>query len=340
MRKQLVGGVVAGMLLLGACGDPGAEDGSGGAPAPDPPAASRTDGSGPPSQTNRQQAERDEEGDEERGKEGGASRAGPKSPGTSGGRASGPKPAPRVLYLGDSLAMENQDVLGSLLRDRLAARYTSAPYSGTTLCDYLEDTGEDSLVPDEDKAATLVRELRPDFVVLQFWGNSWGYTPCMGGVTYDKQRDTYFTRYAADARRLTGQIEEAARDVGAARPKVVWVSQGPDVMTPDRVRRVNELYRRQAAASGDLVSDAGRAVSPASARYRWVRELPCTADERAHPVYCTEPGGRTALHRGDDYLHFCLAPTTPKSRPCPVRSPGIRRIGQAVTDTVARAAKR
>ncbi|MEV0444418.1 SGNH/GDSL hydrolase family protein [Streptomyces spectabilis] len=317
MRKQLVAGALAGMLLLGACGDPGEEDA-----APRPPAAARTDASEPPSQTNRQQAERDRRTEK-----------GSRKPAR-------PKPAPRVLYLGDSLAMENQDVLGTLLRDQLAARYTSAPYSGTTLCDYLEGTGEDSLVPDKAKAARLVRELRPDFVVLQFWGNAWGYTPCMGGVTYDKQRDTYFARYAADARRLTRQIEEAARDAGAPRPKVVWVSQGPDVMTPDRVRRVNELYRRQAAASGDLVSDAGRVVSPASARYRWVRELPCTAYERSHPAYCTEPGGRTALHRGDDHLHFCLAPTTPKSRPCPVRSPGIRRIGQAVTDTVARAARR
>ncbi|WP_030688971.1 hypothetical protein [Streptomyces sp. NRRL B-1347] len=332
MRKQLVGGALAGMLLLGACGDPGEDGGPGGAAAPNPPAAARADGSERPSQTNRQRAEKDEPS-RKTGREPSDREPGDREP-------RGPKPAPRVLYLGDSLAMENQNVLGTLLRDRLAARYTSAPYSGTTLCDYLEGTGEDSLVPDKDKAAALVRKLRPDFVVLQFWGNAWGYTPCMGGVTYDKQRDTYFARYAADARRLTGQIEEAARDAGAERPKVVWVSQGPDVMTPDRVRRVNELYRRQAAASGDLVSDAGRAVSPPSARYRWVRELPCTADERAHPAYCTEPGGRTALHRGDDHLHFCLAPTTPKSRPCPVRSPGIRRIGQAVTDTVARAAKR
>ncbi|QDQ12696.1 SGNH/GDSL hydrolase family protein [Streptomyces spectabilis] len=328
MRKQLVGGALAGMLLLGACGDPGEDDA-----APRPPAAARTDASQPPSQTNRQQAERDRQAERDQHPEKNGRKPDRRKP-------AGPGPAPRVLYLGDSLAMENQDVLGTLLRDRLAARYTSAPYSGTTLCDYLEGTGEDSLVPDRDKAAKLVRELRPDVVVLQFWGNAWGYTPCMGGVTYDKQRDTYFARYAADARRLTRQIEEAARDAGAPRPKVVWVSQGPDAMTPDRVRRVNELYRRQAAASGDLVSDAGRAVGPASARYRWVRELPCTAYERSHPAYCTEPGGRTALHRGDDFLHFCLAPTTPKSRPCPVRSPGIRRIGQAVTDTVAAAARR
>ncbi|MEI5098793.1 SGNH/GDSL hydrolase family protein [Streptomyces sp. PmtG] len=323
MRKLLAAGMCAGALLLGACGDPGGEDETGGNAAP-PPAASRTAGADP-SPTHRKERESEKPRAERPADRERKPRA---------------KPKPRVLYLGDSLAMENQNVLGSLLRDQLAARYTSAPYSGTTLCDYLEGTGEDSLVPDKDKAATLVRELRPDFVVLQFWGNSWGYTPCMDGITHDKAPDTYYTRYAADARKLTGQIEDAAQEAGARRPKVVWVSQGPDAITPDRVRRVNDLYRRQAAASGDLVADAGRAVSPASARYRWVRELPCTAYERAHPQYCTESGGRTALHRGDDFLHFCLAPTTPKSRPCPVRSPGIRRIGQAVTDEVARAARR
>lgn len=329
MRKAWWIGVLLGALLAGGCGDPGsggdADRGAPPAPALDDP----TDGA---SQTTRGRAEanrdaRDERGGGRRAKPGGGAKDGPAAP--------RPTTRPKVLYLGDSLAMENQSVLGTLLRDQLGARYTSAPYSGTTLCDYLEGTGKDSLVPDKDKAAKLVRELRPDYVVLQFWGNAWGYTPCMEGITYDKARDRYFARYAADARRLTGQITDAAREAGGKRPRVVWVSQGPDPMTPDRVRRVNALYRQQAAANGDLVSDAGRSVSPAAARHTWVEKLPCTAYERAHRAYCTEPdSGRTALHRSDDPLHFCLAPTTAKSRPCPVRSPGIRRIGQAVTDTL------
>ncbi|MFF9898837.1 SGNH/GDSL hydrolase family protein [Streptomyces longispororuber] len=335
MRKQLVGGVLAGVLLLGACGDPGSDDG---ADAGRPPAPSSDTSADPPSQTNRQHAEREPDG--ERGRKGASAGTGRHRPGGGAPGRGGRAASPRVLYLGDSLAMENQDVLGELLRDQLAARYTSAPYSGTTLCDYLEGTGEDSLVPDKDKAATLVRKTRPTFVVLQFWGNAWGYTPCMKGVTHEQAPEKYYARYAADARRLTAQIEDAARDVDAPRPTVVWVSQGPDAITPDRVRRVNDIYRRHVAGTRDLVSDAGRAVSPAGDRYRWERVLPCTAYERAHPAYCTESGGRTALHRDDDFLHFCLAPTTPKSRPCPVRSPGIRRIGQAVTDTVARAAER
>ncbi len=292
MRKPwIVGvGVLLAAVLLGACGDPES------APPPDIPRASVT---------TQQRA-------------------------SASPSATSAKPAaPTVLYLGDSLAMEAQKVLGQELRRDLRARYTSAPYSGTTLCDYLEGTGERSLVPVADKAAALVRRLRPDFVVLQFWGNAWGYTPCMDGITYDASPEKYFQRYAADMERLADQIAAA----GDAR--IVWVSQGPDPITPDRVRRVNALYEKQAAASGDLVADAGKAVSAAGARYSWVQYLPCTAYERDHAEYCTQPGhDRTALHRDDDYLHFCLAPTTSTPKPCPVRSPGILRITLAITRVV------
>jgi hypothetical protein len=113
------------------------------------------------------------------------------------------------------------------------------------------------------------------------------------------------------------------------------VLQGPDPITPDRVRRVNVLYEQRAASSGDLVADAGKTVSPASARYTWTQYLPCTAYERAHPDYCTEPSrDRTALHLGDDYLPFCLAPTTSTPKPCPVRSPGILRIAREITRVI------
>ncbi|MEW2388707.1 SGNH/GDSL hydrolase family protein [Streptomyces venezuelae] len=312
MRKRSLwgAGVVAGVLLLGACGDPGSGDA---APADLPRASGSAAPSEPPSEpsaapsaTTRERAARD--------------------------AADKPSRAPKVLYLGDSLAMENQNVLGQQLKDRLGARYKSAPYSGTTLCDYLDGTGEDSLVPDKDKAAALVRAQRPDYVVLQFWGNAWGYTPCMKGITYDKRRAEYFDRYAADARRLAAQI----RGAGGGRTRVVWVLQGPDPITPDRVRRVNAIYQAQARASDGLVADAGKAVAPGADRYTWVEKLPCTAYERDHAAYCTEPGaGLTALHRDKDYLHFCLAPTTAKSRPCPVRSPGIRRMAEAVTSRVA-----
>ncbi|MGW1953059.1 SGNH hydrolase domain-containing protein [Streptomyces sp. NPDC001920] len=298
MRKPWWVGMVLAAVLLGACGDPA----SGPETAP-PPQAPRA------SATTQQRA--------------------PASPSAAGTAPSAPGEAPTVLYLGDSLAMEAQEVVGRELRRAVRARYISAPYSGTTLCDYLEGTGERSLVPAADKAAALVRRLRPDFVVLQFWGNAWGYTPCMDGITHDASPRRYFDRYAADMRRLADQIAAA----GDAR--IVWVLQGPDPITADRVRRVNALYDEQAAAAGDLVADAGKAVSAAGARYSWVQYLPCTAYEREHAGYCTQPGrDRTALHRDDDYLHFCLAPTTSKPKPCPVRSPGILRIAQEITRVV------
>ncbi|MFE6521933.1 SGNH/GDSL hydrolase family protein [Streptomyces sp. NPDC057794] len=302
MRKPWMVGVLLAGLLLGGCGDP--------ASAPDEPAPAAPHASASPHRT---------------------ATAPPASP------AARPREAPRVLYLGDSLAMENQKVLGQELRRDLRAEYTSAPYSGTTLCDYLEGTAERSLVPASDKAAALVRRLRPDVVVLQFWGNSWGYTPCMDGITHDASPARYFARYAADARRLTEQITAAGRGAG---PRIVWVAQGPDPITPGRIRRVNALYAERAAASGGLVSDAGKAVSPAGDRYTWTQYLPCTASERARPGDCTQPSrGRTALHRDDDYLHFCLAPTTSRPKPCPVRSPGILRIAREITKTVRQSAR-
>jgi hypothetical protein len=304
MRKPwmvAVAGAVLSALLLGGCGDPQ------GPPDEAPSAPSAPDAS----PTTRQ-------------------RAATASPGTPAA-----KPAPGVLYLGDSIATENQKVLGELLKDELDARYTAVPYSGTTLCDYLEGTADRSLVPAADKAAALVRRLRPDYVVLQFWGNAWDYTPCMDGVTYGEDRAEYFARYTAAAERLTDQIAGAG---GTRRPTIVWVLQGPDPMTPDRVRRVNALYEKQAEASGDLVADAGRAVSPASGRYTWTQYLPCTSYERAHDGYCTQPErGRTALHHDQDLLHFCLAPTTSKPRPCPVRSPGVTRMAREITRAIAEA---
>ncbi|WP_447038407.1 SGNH/GDSL hydrolase family protein [Streptomyces sp. DSM 118878] len=315
-----VAGALVGALLLGGCGDPGSGGDTPPAPtlpdapeapdASDVPAADAPRATATPSRRSPSPAARQRVAQKSRTK------------------------PPNVLYLGDSLAMENQSDLRDQLKNRLGARYRSAPYSGTTLCDYLEGTGKDSLVPEKDKAAALVREERPDYVVLQFWGNAWGYTPCMDGITYDEQRAKYFARYSADAAKLTAQIEGAA---GAGRTRVVWVLQGPDPMTPDRVRRVNGIYEARARASGGLTADAGRAVAPASSRYTWTETLPCTPYERRTPGFCTDPGrGRTALHRSDDPLHFCLAPTTAKSRPCPKRSPGIRRVTAAVTSAVAK----
>ncbi|MGW0602067.1 SGNH/GDSL hydrolase family protein [Streptomyces sp. NPDC002776] len=243
----------------------------------------------------------------------------------------------RALYLGDSIALENHKILANLLEDSGTATLHSAPHSGTTLCDYMEDkTGDSLLVPRNHTAAALVRAERPQVVVLQFWGNSWIYTPCMGKILAPQR--AYYERYAADARALTAEIERAAADVGIERPKLVWVLQGPDPMAPDRIRRVNEIYKAQAASTGDVTADAGAAVSRAGDRYTWVQRLPCNAYERAHPEYCTE-GTTTELHHDKDYLHFCLEPMTKDPKPCVKRSPGVMRYCQAIAATVAQHAR-
>ncbi|MFD3517504.1 SGNH/GDSL hydrolase family protein [Streptomyces sp. NPDC058657] len=244
------------------------------------------------------------------------------------------RPRPRqkypVLYLGDSLAMESQRVLGKRLGDTGRATVHSAPYSGTTLCDYLSGRAVDSLVPPQDKAAALVTTHRPRVVVLQFWGNAWGYTPCMDNIPQGSA--PYYERYAKDADTLTAQIAAAARSAGIPRPRIVWVLQGPDAFSADRTRRVNDLYRAQASATGDSVSDAGRAVSGEAGRYVWQQRLPCTGEERARAGDCRN--GLAEMHRDDDPLHFCQAPTTSKPQPCPVHSPGIARYTKAITATV------
>ncbi|GHA17787.1 hypothetical protein GCM10010329_46080 [Streptomyces spiroverticillatus] len=239
---------------------------------------------------------------------------------------------PTVLYLGDSLAMENQLSLAAAIEAGGRATVHNAPHSGTTLCDYLTGRPVRSLlVPDQDKAAALVARHRPRVVVLQFWGNSWGYTPCMDDIQQSSAR--YYTRYAEDAATLTSQIATAARRAGIPRPRIVWVLQGPDPLGSDRLTRVNDLYRAQAAATGDALADAGRAVTAPGARSTWQRQLPCTEAESTTPGACRN--GLTTLHRTDDPLHFCLAPTSTTPRPCPAPSPGITRYTRAIATAVA-----
>ncbi len=263
----------------------------------------------------------------------------PDSPSPSSGAESGgggggtaPREPQDVLYLGDSLAMEAQDILGDRLErsDRVDA-YTSEPVAGVTVCDYLQGRPGRSLVAAENKAAALVKEREPGVIVLQFWGNTWGYTPCMEGVEWGTPE--YYERYAADMRALTGQIADAAREADVPRPRLVWVQQPPDALHPDRIEQVNALYEQQAENSGDLLADGGRELRGDDGR--WTQYLPCNDHERRTAGLCTGPGDTAQLHRDDDPLHFCLAPTPEGGRPCPARSPGLERYSRAVADEVA-----
>ncbi|WP_338118412.1 hypothetical protein [Streptomyces coryli] len=232
----------------------------------------------------------------------------------------------RVLYLGDSLAMETQNELGSWLR-RTGAAYRSEPVGGTTLCDYIQGRKGDSLVKARQKAAALVASEKPGVVVMQFWGNAWGYTPCMDNIKWGTQE--YYDRYAADARALTEQIEDAAKEAGTPRPRIVWVLQPPDALNPARTDGVNDIYRRQAKAARDLTADVGKRLGGPDGK--WAEQVDCDAYEQSHGL-CKN--GRAALHRSDDPQHFCLAKPVEGGRPCPVDSPGITRYSRVVTATV------
>lgn len=143
----------------------------------------------------------------------------------------------------------------------------------------------------------------------------------------------YYERYAADIRALTDQIAGAARRADMPRPVIVWVQQPPDALHPGRIEEVNAIYERQARAAGDLLVDGGRELRGAGGA--WAQYLPCNAYERSHPGYCTGQGGTAAqLHRDDDALHFCLAPTPEGGQPCPAKSPGLVRYSRAVADGV------
>ncbi|WP_181788498.1 hypothetical protein [Streptomyces phytophilus] len=254
------------------------------------------------------------------------------APGSSPSGGSAPPRAPQdVLYLGDSLAMEAQDILGARLeRSGRVGSYSSEPVAGVTVCDYLQGRPGRSLVPRDEKAAALVKEREPGVIVLQFWGNTWGYTPCMEGVEWGTS--AYYERYAADLRALTGQIADAARAADVPRPRIVWVQQPPDALHPDRIEQVNDLYDRQAAASGDLLADGGRELRDGDGK--WTQYLPCNDHEQGTAGYCTGPGGTAQLHRDDDPLHFCLAPTPEGGQPCRAKSPGLERYTRAVADEV------
>ena len=256
-----------------------------------------------------------------------------------------PAGAANVLYIGDSIAAETRDAVTFFVQGTGKGRVVPAAHPGTAICDFLDGTIDRSMVPAEHKLPALVKAVKPRVVALQFWGNSSGNTPCTGGAR--PGGDDYYRRYRADAEQAVQQIAQAARETGIARPRLIWVLQGPDRASPDRVRRLNgEVLSGVANAHGDLVSDAGWHVSMAAypyetiadGRYKWAQHLPCTDLEKQHG-YCTAPqayGGVTQLHKDSDDLHFCLGTMTGTPQACDKLSPGLIRYGRAIADTITR----
>ena len=255
----------------------------------------------------------------------------------------------RVLYVGDSIAAETVDLVKSTLDDTGRAVTSYSVRGGSAICDYLSGETQRWLVKAENTLRRRVASDRPDLVILQFWGNSWQFTPCMNG--YASGTTAYYLKYWTDAYAAIEDIRAGAADASIAMPKVLWVLQGPNQGDPARSASLNQFYTYVAGGDSKVYTvDAGREVSQAAnpffsgdGRYEWTRFLPCRSDERNTP-FCTEPqafGGVTRLHKDSDATHFCLgeqvsasgknATGEPRTRCDPDKpSPGIRRYGLAI----------
>ncbi|CRK57548.1 hypothetical protein [Alloactinosynnema sp. L-07] len=239
---------------------------------------------------------------------------------------------PKVVYVGDSVAAQNAPALAAALGP---VDLHDATLGGTGICDYL--AGEPTWLPQSAKFANLIRDQRPDLVILQFWGNDY-YSPCVSPLRRGEQ--AFYDKYLWNAFSARREINEAADSIGLPRPKVLWVLQAP-LPDPQREvpRRLNEIYTYAADLAGDRVTDAGATASMAAYpydnmthdRYEFTRFLPCTDKERATGT-CTFPGafgGVARLRADNDDIHFCLDGTAPV-RGCPVVSPGVDRYADRI----------
>jgi hypothetical protein len=255
----------------------------------------------------------------------------------------------RAIYVGDSISVETSPVLQWIMAAS-GVTYAHSTLGGMAICDFFPETeapggpGTYRLLRDPvpPNLYDLVRFVQPQVVALQFWGNSWQFTPCMrdaNGEILGPGTPGYYAKYAHDANRAMTIIRDAAASVGAPMPTVLWVLQGPDRGNPARPRILNDSYAALGATWPTARTvDAGREVSLAANywnpgdRYGWSQWLPCTQLERdgghCNPAY----GGVAQIHRDDDPLHFCLGTIVNES--CDTLSPGISRYGLAIAAAI------
>lgn len=203
---------------------------------------------------------------------------------------------PRVVLVGDSLALEAAPHLPALLPGQAFEHHT---FGGTAPCDWLEaDIGynDDSVV------------------VFSFLGNA--SSACMAPTGQMPRGDEIVERYRSDVTALVA----AAIAAGAL---VVLLGQPP--VSPDNVDGnalvvlLNELYAELARAPDVSFVDAGAALE--SEQGAFAERLPCRADEPE----CGADG--SIVVRSDDGVHFC--PGTYVS-PCPTYSSGAVRFAEAI----------
>jgi hypothetical protein len=272
-------------------------------------------------------------------------------------QAFGPTDKARVLLVGDSIAYETGAVVGWLINSTGKATFHGATKGGMAICDWFPETrapgGPGSYLDLESPPVPNLRELvttvRPHAIVMQFWGNSWNFTPCMRGADGSivaAGTPEYYERYKRDAQHAMEIIRDAARAAAIAMPEVFWVLQGPDRANPARTRTLNNNYLALASSWGSAFNavDAGREVSMAAFyyepgdRYGFAQFLPCTDIERGNGTCVDAYGGVAQIHKTGDDIHFCLGTVVRQGDwfgNCDTASPGLLRFGLSIAGTVS-----
>jgi hypothetical protein len=244
----------------------------------------------------------------------------------------------RILYVGDSIAVETRDTVKWWTQIGGKATLSDSMWGGLAICDFLE--GKPEGVPLDKKLKEQVRTLKPHLVILQFWGNA--FTKCMEptrGSGGEVITEAYYNQYFWDALNAVQQIRDGAAAGGIPKPRILWVLQGPDRGIRERPQRLNQSYAYAAAQSNDRTSDAGYDVSLAAYpypggtydRYGWTQYLPCTTFEQNNGL-CTPSiyGDLAKLHADNDPTHFCLGNASNWGFTCGLPSPGIVRYGMRI----------
>ncbi|MEO1058430.1 MAG: GDSL-type esterase/lipase family protein [Actinomycetota bacterium] len=214
---------------------------------------------------------------------------------------------PVAILYGDSLSWESRPHFIAALSGRPGLAVYERTFGGTAICDWRDQMNSD------------LAALRPGVVVVQFSGNAFG--SCMHNNNGPARGDALIAKYAADANAVVSTFQGTGT-------QVVFASSPIDRDGSPRIGRINNVYRSLAAdrPQVDYVDAAASVLNNG----RFATMLPCLP---------AEPCGASGhnMVRSPDGLHFCpmlyeveLGVTTP----CPVRSSGAFRFGNALAQPV------
>lgn len=189
-------------------------------------------------------------------------------------------PGPRVVFYGDSLAVEAGEDFSDLLTEGNDLEVTVRAFGGTAICDWLLPMQKDA------------EELDPVAVVIEFVGNR--RTDCMrdpGGDFLDE----------------TAALEKYQRDLGIAlrtwrsREVPVYLVAPPGAVGQADPGPLHDVYTDAAERSGPGVQLIDAADPLRSTDGTYSERLPCLPSEDA------DDGCRdgTISVRASDGVHFC-----------------------------------